>query len=258
MNEPSRGPYNNSPDFTPIAATYARARPTYPPELYEWLAALCERRELAWDAATGNGQAAVGLAGHFERVIATDLSSGQIEHAARHPRVDYRIASAERSGLEAASVDLVAVATAIHWLPLEPFFEEVLRVARPGAVFAAWSYHAGTCDPPFDSAIHHFYWMVARPHFAPGVQIVDDRYRTINFPGEPIAAPEFHVVAHWTLAQTLDYLRTWSGVAEYQQRTGIDLVDGFAPELAKLWDDPSATRPFCMPIFVEARRLPGR
>jgi SAM-dependent methyltransferase len=247
-----------NPDFSPFAATYARARPRYPPELYAWLAARCERRELAWDAATGNGQAAVGLAEHFERVVATDVSVGQIAHAARHPRVDYRVAAAERSGLADASVDLAAVATAIHWLPLRAFFAEVRRVARPGALFAAWTYHAGTCEPPFDGAIRHFYWNVARPHFAPGVQLVDDRYRTIDCPGEPIAAPEFRVVAHWTLAQTLDYLRSWSGVADHLARTGVDLVEGFAPELAKLWDDPATTRPFCMPIVLEARRLPGR
>lgn len=245
----------DAPDFTPLAPTYARARPRYPPELYAWLASLCPRRELAWDAATGNGQAAVGLARHFDLVVATDISPGQIAHAAGDPRVQYRVAPAEASGLEAGSVDLAAVATALHWLPLEGFFAEVRRVARPGAVFAAWTYHAGTCEPPFDSIIHRFYWEIARPHFLPGVQIVDDRYETVIFPGEEIEAPPFRVVADWTLSQTLDYLRSWSGVAEHHARTGVDLVTEFTPELARLWDDPGETRPFCMPIVMKARRL---
>lgn len=244
-----------TPDFTPFAEVYARARPRYPAELYDWLAAQVDRRELAWDAATGNGQAAVGLAGRFARVIATDISPGQIANAAPHDRVDYRVAAAERSGLADDSVDLAAVATAIHWLPLPPFFAELRRVVRPGGVFAAWTYHAGTCDPPFDDVIHRFYWRVARPHFAPGVQIVDDLYRTIDFPGEKIEAPTFHVVAHWTLPQTLDYLRSWSGLAEHRARTGVDLVAAFEPELATLWDDPETTRRFCMPVVMEARRL---
>jgi SAM-dependent methyltransferase len=245
-----------TPDFTPFAATYARARPRYPAELYNWLASLVDRRDLAWDAATGNGQAAVGLAERFERVIASDVSPGQIDHAVRHPNVEYRIGPAEQSGLDDDSVDLAAVATAIHWLPLEPFFAEVRRVVRPGGVFAAWTYHAGTCEPPFDDLIHRFYWQVARPHFAPGVQVVDDLYRTIDFPGEKIEAPAFQVVSDWTLSQTLDYLRSWSGLAEHQQKTGIDLVAEFEPELATLWDDPTATRRFCMPVVMEARRLP--
>ena len=69
------------PDFSPLAETYARARPRYPDELYAWISSQVPRRELAWDAATGNGQAAVGLARHFARVVATDISPGQIAHA---------------------------------------------------------------------------------------------------------------------------------------------------------------------------------
>lgn len=245
-----------SPDFTPFAATYARARPRYPAELYDWLASLCERRELAWDAATGNGQAAIGLAERFSRVIATDISSGQIGHAAPHPRVEYRVASAERSGLAGASVDLAAVATAIHWLPIEPFLAEVKRVVKPGGVFAAWTYHLGTCDPPFRDPIRRFYWDVARPHFAPNVAIVDEGYRTLDFPGVRIEAPDFRVVSDWTLAETLDFLRSWSGLAEHRAKTGVDLVAAFEPELATLWDDPATTRRFCMPVVLEARRLP--
>jgi len=176
------------------------------------------------------------------------------------PGVDYRVAAAEASGLESGSVDLAAVATALHWLPREPFFDEVRRVVRPGGLFAAWTYHAGTCDPPFDNLIHHFYWDVARPHFANGVELVDRLYEGVDFPGEPIAAPTFRVASEWNFAQTLDYLRSWSGVAEYQRRTGVDLVEGFAPELATLWegDALNATRRFCMPIVLKARRMPGR
>jgi uncharacterized protein YhfF len=43
------------------------------------LAADAPRTGLAWDCATGSGQAAVGLAERFARVIATDKSRAQIE-----------------------------------------------------------------------------------------------------------------------------------------------------------------------------------
>jgi methylase of polypeptide subunit release factors len=71
------------PDFSAGAAAYAAARPTYPPELFEWLASSVARRDMAWDAATGNGQAALGLTMHFRHVVATDLSSEQLRHATR-------------------------------------------------------------------------------------------------------------------------------------------------------------------------------
>ncbi|HYG65995.1 MAG TPA: SAM-dependent methyltransferase, partial [Thermoanaerobaculia bacterium] len=58
--------------FSGHAADYASFRPGYPAVLFERVAALPRHRRLAWDCGTGSGQAAVGLAEHFERVIATD------------------------------------------------------------------------------------------------------------------------------------------------------------------------------------------
>src|SRR5262245_48334367 len=126
------------PDFSDVAEEYAASRPGYPAELFAWLATEAGRHDTAWDAATGNGQAAWGLAGHFERVIATDVSAAQLQHACRHPRIEYRVAPAEASGLPAGSVDLGTAAAAVHWFDLPRYYQEVLRVTRPGGVVAVW------------------------------------------------------------------------------------------------------------------------
>src|SRR5690606_26893711 len=99
-------------------------RPTYPDGLFAWLAAESPGRVLAWDCATGNGQAALALAEHFEAVVATDVSAAQLAHAPRHPRVRYAVAPAEASPLEDASADLVTVAQAFHWFDRDAFFAE--------------------------------------------------------------------------------------------------------------------------------------
>src|SRR5438128_6041784 len=91
--------------FSGHAAEYAKFRPHYPDELFEYLASISPRRELAWDCATGNGQAAVGLARHFNAVIATDASAQQIERAEPDDRISYQVAPAEASGNDSASVD---------------------------------------------------------------------------------------------------------------------------------------------------------
>lgn len=67
--------------FSQQATTYATYRPGYPDALFTWLATLTPGRSCVWDCATGNGQAAVSLAHHFERVIATDGSAAQIAAA---------------------------------------------------------------------------------------------------------------------------------------------------------------------------------
>ncbi|MEK7716601.1 MAG: SAM-dependent methyltransferase, partial [Pseudomonadota bacterium] len=64
--------------FSQHAGDYARYRPDYPEALFAFLTKSVTQHELAWDCGTGNGQAALGLAGHFDRVIATDPSQTQI------------------------------------------------------------------------------------------------------------------------------------------------------------------------------------
>src|SRR5215470_13641041 len=98
------------PDFSLVAKDYAVGRPGYPDELFDWLAAIAPARDLAWDAATGSGQAAWGLAHRFDRVIATDVSAEQLRHARQHPKVEYRVARSEASGLSERSVDLAVSA----------------------------------------------------------------------------------------------------------------------------------------------------
>src|SRR5438874_11214721 len=104
--------------FSQQAADYAKFRPRYPKELFRYLAQVAPGIELAWDCATGNGQAAVELAELFQRVIATDASEKQITNAEPHARVEYRVAPAENSGIESNTIDLVTVAQALHWLDL--------------------------------------------------------------------------------------------------------------------------------------------
>jgi ubiquinone/menaquinone biosynthesis C-methylase UbiE len=127
-------------NFGRQADKYARYRPKYPDGLFEYLAEMCPQRDLAWDCATGSGQAAISLARHFSRVTATDISARQIAQAAPHPNVTYRVSPAHLSGLPDASADVVTVATALHWLDLDLFYAEVTRVMKPGGVFAAWCY----------------------------------------------------------------------------------------------------------------------
>ena len=214
-----------------------------------------DRRRLAWDCATGNGQAAVSLADHFDRVLATDISAEQIRYAVPHPRIEYRVAPADHSGLPDGSADLVTVASALHWFDLEAFSAEVRRVARPGAVLAAWTYHAGTVEPPFDEVFRRFYWEVVAPFFAPGARLVDQRYETMTLPGTPIEAPSFLVTAEWTLEQMLAYIASWSGTQRYIQERGEDPAALIAGELERLWEGRDAVRAVRWPLYVRVSRV---
>lgn len=247
---------STAPDFSPLASTYVRARPRYPAALYAWIASHVAGHELAWDCATGSGQAAVGLAEHFTRVVATDRSAEQLAHAPAHPHIEYRRAPAERSGLADASVDVVTVAAALHWLDHASFFAEVRRVTRPGGVFAAWTYHAAGVDAPFDEVFRRGYWELLKPFMAPHTDLVDAGYATIDVPGEPIAAPSFAIDTRWSLDTALDYVRSWSAAPAYREVHGVDVGEVLRPELEAVFARAgAAVLPVRLPLFLRVHRL---
>ena len=241
--------------FTAHSAEYRRFRPTYPQALFAHLAGLAPARRSAWDCGTGNGQAAKQLAEVFDHVIATDASAEQIAQAAAHPRVEYRVSRAEASALDDASVDLVAVAQAVHWFDLEAFYAEVRRVARPRAVLALWCYELTRIDPAVDECVFRFYSDVVGPYWPKQRVHVEKGYRELPFPFAEIAIPEFAMEAEWTLGHLLGYIDTWSPVRIYRREVGRDPIDELAPKLAAAWGDPGRTRLARFPMNFRVGRV---
>ena len=241
--------------FSGHAGDYAKFRPRYPVEVFQWIAAKASRSDAVWDCGTGNGQAAVALADHFDRVFATDPSQEQIDHASPHRRVTYATASAEESGLENQSVDAVVIAQAIHWFDHGRFYREVRRVSRPGAVIVA----SGYARPYFatvglNSAFEAFAtiveddWPAERAH-------VEACYQTIDFPFERIAVPEIEIGFDWPLEGLLGYLGTWSACRRHLARTGVDAVAVSRDAFTRVWGDPTATKRVSWPLLLMAGKV---
>ena len=239
-----------SDHFSGHAAAYAQARPTYPPALFAWLTAQVPRRALAWDAGCGNGQAAVALATHFERVVATDPSATQIASAAVHPAIDYRVEPAETPSLIDASVDLVTVAQALHWFDQDRFHASVRRVLRDDGAIAVWSYGLTMVDAAVDAVFMQLYEDVLGPYWPDERRHVESGYRTLPFPYREIEAPAFEMTLPWPLARYLDYLRTWSAAQRYTKETGRDAVAELTPEFEKAWGEAEAVREVRWPLSI--------
>lgn len=235
--------------FSARADEYRQFRPDYPPELFDWLAARVKPHGKVWDAATGNGQAAVRLAGVFDEVIATDASERQIAHAIPHDRVHYRVASSETSGLPDASVDCVTVAAAIHWFDVPKFYEEVRRVTRAHALLAVWSYDRVHVSPEIDDLTWKLYRDITGPYWPKGREHVEARYETIPFPFEEISVPGFDIRRSMDVDMFLGYLRTWSSVHRYAEANGRDPVIEVEEDLRRLWTGERLAR---WPIFMRA------
>lgn len=234
---------------------YARHRPTYPPALFAYLAALTAAHDQAWDGATGTGQAALGCAEFFAHVTATDLSAEQIQQAPRHPRVTYAVGPAEQTTLAAGTVDLITVAQAVHWFDLPRFYAECRRVLKPGGVLAVWGYAFFAIEPALDAVIAEKFLPRLEPFWAAGNRILMDGYRALPFPfAEVPARPGFNILLDWNRTQLLDYLRTWSGVKRYLAEQGHDPVADLERELAPLWPEPATVKLVTMPLALKVGR----
>lgn len=243
--------------FSAVAASYARFRPRYPGELFADLAGLAPGRALAWDCATGNGQAVAALAEQFARVVATDASTRQLAQAAPHARVTYRVARERDSGIEHGAVDLITVAQALHWFDLDAFYEEVRRVLRPGGVLATWCYDLPSVDPAVDTRLYWFAYELLGPYWAPERRHVVAGYRDLAFPFEELPFPARVMRHELTLEQLGGFLDTWSALARYRAERGEDPLPAFLAELAPRWGPAATRRTLTWPLRGRLGRAPG-
>jgi SAM-dependent methyltransferase len=241
--------------FSDQARQYAAYRPQYPGELFDYLASISPGRQLAWDCGTGSGQAARELARHFERVVATDASPEQIAQAVTNERVEYRVERAEEVSLEAGSVDLVTVATAVHWFDLEPFYRVVRRVGRSGGILAVWTYHLPLIDPTIDALLKHYYADVLAGYWPERINYLEERYRTLPFPFEELKPPEFEMRADWELDQLAGFLDSWSATQRYQKERGQHPLGVIWQELTEAWGEPGGRRIMRWRIYLRAGRI---
>ena len=239
--------------FSGHADSYREARPTYPDELFAWLAQQAPDNELAWDAGCGNGQATVALAQYFKRVIGTDPSANQIAEGEPRPNIEYRVEPAEQPTLVDASASAVCVAQALHWFDHARFYSEVKRVLKPGGILVAWTYaDCSTGEAPIDRVKDHLYVDLTGKYWPPERAHVDAGYQTLLFPFVEIAAPPFEMLARWNVEQFLAYLRTWSASQRYLKAKGVDPVSMIEPDFRAAWGEPARVRDVRWKFFVRA------
>ena len=245
--------------FSRQTADYAKFRPTYPRELFEYLGSVAPSRQFAWDCGTGNGQAAVGLASVFDRVVATDASEKQISNAQAHERVEYRVARAEESALESASIDLIMVAQALHWFDLDRFYDEVRRVLKKNSVLAASAYNLLHVEPAIDEVINRYYYEVVGT-FWPPERVLVEKFEELPFPFSEIQTPSFEMIAQWNLEHLVGYLRSWSATQRFIAANKRDPLEAIADDLRAAWGDPGQMRKVVWPLILRVglKAIPER
>jgi len=238
--------------FEDKAQLYASSRPLYPSELFDYIASLVSIYDAAWDCATGNGQAAIGLAKIFGKVEATDVSHEQIANAFHSENVTYSVQPSESTRFLDSQFDLVNVAQALHWFDYEMFWDEVSRVLKPTGAFVAFSYIWPIVEPTIDALVKERINKVTAPYWAPNNQLLWDEYRALDLPFTPLDTPQIDIVNYWNASEFLDYLHTWSGTRKCMDSIGQEFFSIASDEIRAAWGDPREKKVVTHPLTVIA------
>ena len=173
-----------------------------------------------------------------------------IGQAPRHPRIAYRVAEAEDSDIDADSVDLVTVASAIHWFDLGRFYAEVRRIVRSGGVIAVWTYYTPVFGNNVDAIIKRLAHDILADYWDQRLHYVVDEFNDLPFPFQPIDAPPFRTDMRWNMEDLLGYFETWSSSVKYRQDKGTRPTDLIRDDLAQVWGDPGQKQDLHFPLYM--------
>jgi SAM-dependent methyltransferase len=131
-------------DFTGLAGDYAKFRPGYAPQVLSAILGLMGRSVSAIDAAdvgAGTGIWTRMLVSRGLRsVVAVEPNDDMREQGIETSHgtgVSWRKGTAEVTGLESGSVDLLSMASSFHWADFDKACAEFHRVLRPKGIFVA-------------------------------------------------------------------------------------------------------------------------
>ncbi len=131
--------------FESRAGAYAAFRPSYPVEAIDAvLDGLGDPNALTIaDVGAGTGIASRLFAKRGAAVVAIEPNARMRDRAEHHARIRWCDGTAERTGLENASVDVAVACQAFHWFATEKVMHEFRRIARRRAALLQYERDEG-------------------------------------------------------------------------------------------------------------------
>ena len=223
-------------DFTGLAGDYARFRPGYAPQVATAILGYVGRDAPGIDAAdigAGTGIWTRMLAARGLRSVVAvepndDMRAQGIE-TSRGSGIVWHKGSAEATGLEDGSADLVSMASSLHWADFDKACDEFHRILRPGGAFVAlWNPRFIEANP----LLVELEAQIAR--LKPDIRRVSSGRSGITERLTDVlnAKPQFTEVLylegrHCMRQTPAQYLGAWRSVNDLQVQLGPDLFGEF-------------------------------
>ena len=242
--------------FSIQANEYSKFRPKYPDNLFKLLNTLIKNHTRAWDCATGNGQSARGLVPYFDEIFASDISFEQLSHAFKHPKIKYFQAPAEYSKIETSSVDLITIATAIHWFDKPKFFKEAKRILKLDGVLAFWNYTYTFISKDIDKLMLHYVNEILGEKYweKEALDVFRNEYN-FKIPFKELKIPKIDMVSKWDLEEYVKYLITWSSAQAYMIKNNSSPIDLIYKDLKYYWGDVKKKRTIRWNLIIKVLKI---
>jgi SAM-dependent methyltransferase len=170
--------------FDAVAETYDAVRPGYPSEVFDAIRAYAERPDApgplrVLEVGIGTGQATAQMCARGWHVVGIEpganLAAVARDRLASSAPVEVLTATFESVRVEPASFDVVASATAWHWVDPGVGYEKAARALHPDGVIALWwNAHVPDTPDPRWASIRRTYEEVV-PELARLARLTPDR-----------------------------------------------------------------------------------
>ncbi|XP_059159776.1 putative methyltransferase DDB_G0268948 [Physella acuta] len=210
-----------------FAKMYAAFRPSYPQEVYDKIMSYhlerpgsppCDQ-QLAVDVCCGTGQSTLPLTKYFGKVTGVDISEDQVREMPTDVKnLKAVVSSAEDLYfLESGSVHLVTIATSLHWVNRDKFFDEARRVLKPGGTFVAYSYWFDQlANNEAETFMKKMLHTVFGKYLTSRLDVMENKYATIKFPFSHIKRYDgIKIPAEMTLKEYIGYIASFHYINLY-------------------------------------------
>lgn len=240
---------------------YKLYRPKYPEELIDYISNLSISKELAWDCCTGTGNVAKMLSTRFLKVIGSDISKDQIDHAIQGGNIDYKVENIYDASVPNGQIDLITVAQSFHWLDKIKFYNKSNEALKSGGILAIWCYTHGLDRKIADiikkylSVTSYFLNEEEIPdNFFKKIEYVERGYYPLEIPFKKLENKIFDMKHNLTLEQFIGYLESISIASIYIKKYGHSPIKYIKNDLLSIWKNDKNNIPVTWQIQLHLFR----